>query len=211
MNPAEEPAEELVEELVVLVDDEGRAVGTMPKRQAHHQSTPLHLAFSCYVFDSDDRLLLTRRALHKATWPGVWTNSFCGHPGPGEDLAEAVRRRGQQELGLTLAAVELALPAFRYRAVMPNGVRENELCPVFTARVDAVPHPEPEEVAEVAWVDWVAFRDDVLAGRRAVSPWCVEQVAALAAAEVSPGRFAAASADDLPAAARPDLPASGEE
>lgn len=197
MAPQPEPPE-----LVVLVDDAGHAVGTAAKAVVHHTATPLHLAFSCYLFDGAGRLLLTRRALDKPTWPGAWTNSFCGHPAPGEDLAEAVRRRAGQELGTRLADLRLALPAFRYDATMPSGVRENELCPVFTAiTVDEV-RADPAEVAEWAWVDWAGFRDDVLAGRRVVSPWAERQVRDLAAAEVSPGVFAVASADDLPPAAR---------
>jgi isopentenyl-diphosphate Delta-isomerase len=190
------------EELVVLLDDAGRSIGTAPKRTVHHEATPLHLAFSCYVFDADRRLLLTRRALHKPTWPGVWTNSFCGHPAPGEQLVEAVRRRGEQELGARLESLELVLPAFRYDATMPNGVRENELCPVFTAVATGPVRPDPDEVADCEWAPWSEFRHAVLAGARPVSPWCVEQVVALAAAETAPGRFATASYDDLPPAAR---------
>ena len=190
-------------ELVVLVDDDGNAIGTAPKAEVHHESTPLHLAFSCYVFDADGRTLLSRRALHKATWPGVWSNSFCGHPGPGEDLANAVRRRAQQELGLILGSLQLALPAFRYEATMSNGVRENELCPVYVAAADSDAVADPAEVAELKWVDWPVFRDAVLAGRRDVSPWCAQQVAALATVEEAPGRFTTASPSRLPTTARP--------
>ncbi|MGN6575915.1 MAG: isopentenyl-diphosphate Delta-isomerase [Nocardioides sp.] len=190
------------EELVVLVDDDGFALGAIPKRTAHHQATPLHLAFSCYVFDGDGRLLLTRRALHKPTWPGVWTNSFCGHPAPGEDMVAAVRRRATQELGATLTSLELVLPRFRYQATMANGVRENELCPVFVATTAEPVRPDPAEVDDTEWVAWETFRREVIDGSRPVSPWCIEQVAALSGVEGEPGRFAAASYDELPPAAR---------
>jgi isopentenyl-diphosphate delta-isomerase len=190
------------EEVVILVDEEGYALGTTPKATVHHRSTPLHLAFSCYVLDPDERLLVTRRALHKPTWPGVWTNSFCGHPGPGEELTAGVRRRAEQELGLGLDSLQLTLPAFRYRATMANGVRENELCPVFVATTAGPASPDPAEVDDHTWEDWATFREAVLAGRRDVSPWCVEQVAALAAVEERPVQFTPGSAADLPPAAQ---------
>jgi isopentenyl-diphosphate delta-isomerase len=172
LRPGERPGEEVV----VLLDEDGRAVGTEPKATVHHTETPLHLAFSCYLFDRDGRLLLTQRALHKPTWPGAWTNSVCGHPAPGEPVEDAVRRRVRAEVGAVAEDVRLLLPAFRYRAVMPNGVVENEMCPVLVATTSGDLDPDPDEVADTAWVDWAEFRAEVLDGIRQVSPWCVEQV-----------------------------------
>lgn len=189
-------------ELVVLVDEDGNATGSALKATVHHGQTPLHLAFSCYVFDRSGRLLTTQRALDKATFPGVWTNSFCGHPAPGEDMFEAVTRRARQELGLALEGLTVALPAFRYTAVGDNGVHENELCPVFTATASTDATPDLTEVAALEWVPWVEFRDDVLAGERRVSTWCASQVAELAGREVGDGRFAEAAVEELPPAAR---------
>jgi isopentenyl-diphosphate delta-isomerase len=186
-------------ELVVLLSEAGEPVGTAPKHSVHHAETPLHLAFSCYVFDDSGALLVTRRALHKVTWPGVWTNTVCGHPGPGEDLVSAVRRRAADELGIGLADVRLALPAFRYRAVMADGVVENEMCPVFVAYTTDRVRADPDEVDSFEWVPWGDFRSAVLSGERPVSPWCVEQVAALPA---DPLDAPAADPADLPAAAR---------
>ena len=186
-------------EQVVLLDEDGRATGTMPKAEVHHRQTPLHLAFSCYLFDDHGRLLLTRRAGTKKTWPGVWTNTCCGHPAPGEPLTEAVTRRLREELGVRAEALRLVLPAFRYRAVMPDGTVENEMCPVLVGRCadPSALDPDPDEVGDVEWVGWATFRDDVLAGRRAVSPWSVEQVAALPAepwsAPPADGRLPAAA------------------
>ena len=187
-------------EQVVLLDEDGRAIGVADKATVHHAATPLHLAFSCYVFDADGAVLVTQRALHKPTWPGAWTNSVCGHPAPGEDLADAVRRRARDELGLELDDIRLALPTFRYRAVMPDGVVENEMCPVVTARTRGTVRPSPDEVASYAWVDWPEFRSSVLDGTREVSPWCVEQVVVL---PEHPTHADAAPSHALPPAALP--------
>ncbi|WP_026874529.1 isopentenyl-diphosphate Delta-isomerase [Jiangella gansuensis] len=190
------------EEHVVLLDESGASVGTALKRDVHHRATPLHLAFSCYVFDTAGSLLVTRRAGAKATWPDTWTNSFCGHPGPGEDMPSAVERRASDELGLPITGLRAVLPGFRYRAVMPNGVVENEICPVFAAVADGDPAPDPSEVGEYAWEPWPRFRDTVLAGGRPVSPWCAEQVPLLATLGDDPRDWPAAPWSALPPAAR---------
>lgn len=185
-------------ESVVLLDESGRAVGTMAKSDVHHRDTPLHLAFSCYVFDAEGRVLVTRRALDKPTFPGVWTNSCCGHPAPGEEIRDAVRRRVGEELGLVLADLRLLLPRFRYRAVMDDGVTENEMCPVFVARTTDLVRADPDEVDDVGWEPWSAFRSGVLDGTRPVSSWCREQVQELPA---DPLGAAEAAYDGLPPAA----------
>jgi isopentenyl-diphosphate delta-isomerase len=171
------------EELVVLLDEAGRPAGTMPKGQVHGPDTPLHLAFSVYLFDRGGRFLATRRALAKRTWPGVWTNSCCGHPAPGEDPAAAARRRVGEELGLHPGRLDPVLPSFAYRAVAADGIVENELCPVYFAHLDGDPEPpptpDPREVAEWRWVPWEAFRAVAATAPWALSPWSVEQVAAL--------------------------------
>ncbi len=186
-------------ELVVLLDEDGRAVGTADKAGVHHAETPLHLAFSVHLFDGDGKVLVTRRALTKQTFPGVWTNSCCGHPAPGEDLAAAVRRRVRQELGVDVDDLRLVLPAFRYRAEQ-DGVVENEMCPVYTGLVRDPVDPEPSEVDSVAWVPWAEFRAGVLDGTRRVSVWCREQVAQLPA---DPLASPEAPHTDLPPAVQP--------
>ncbi|WP_374971000.1 isopentenyl-diphosphate Delta-isomerase [Terrabacter sp. BE26] len=190
------------EELVVLVAADGHAVGTAPKATVHHAETPLHLAFSVYLFDDAGSVLVTRRALHKATFPGVWTNSACGHPAPGEPVEDAVQRRGRQELGLDVHDLRLVLPRFSYRAEM-DGVVEWELCPVLAGRVAGVapePRPDPDEVAAAEWAPWDAFAADVLAGRREVSTWCREQVAELDRLGPDPAAWPSADPADLPGA-----------
>lgn len=161
---------------VVLVDESGTTLGTAPRLGVHTTDTPLHQAFSLYLFDDQGRVLITRRALAKLTWPGVWTNACCGHPRPGEELGDAVRRRLGEELGLQVEDLQLVLPDFRYRAVDASGIVEHELCPVLVGRASGDLQPDPDEVAEHAWVAWA----DLVAAMRATpavySPWSALQV-----------------------------------
>lgn len=169
-------------ERVVLLDDAGTPIGVADKATIHGSDTPLHLAFSCHVSDARGRILVTRRALTKSAWPGVWTNSFCGHPAPDEPMTEAVERRAAHELGIRLHRLTLVLPHFRYRAVDAAGVVENEICPVFTATTEDAILPAPDEVAEWRWVDPGILTDVVEAAPWAFSPWLTLQLPALRAA-----------------------------
>ncbi|MFH5823635.1 isopentenyl-diphosphate Delta-isomerase [Georgenia sp. AZ-5] len=164
-------------EEVVLLDDAGRPVGTADKALVHGADTPLHQAFSCHVFDRAGRVLVTRRALTKLTWPGVWTNSFCGHPAPGERVEDALARRGRFELGIDVTHPAVVLPEFRYRAVDASGVVENEICPVYAARFDGELAAEPDEVAEYRWVSPQDLLTAVRAAPFTFSPWLVLQLA----------------------------------
>lgn len=172
--PADDPRD-----LVVLLDAEHRPAGTARRSEVHGHDTPLHLAFSCYLFDDRGRVLLTRRALGKRSWPGVWTNSFCGHPRPGETLEDAVRRHGRSELGTDARRLRSVLPEFSYRAIDAAGIVENEFCPVFAARADGDLRPHPDEVAELRWIGVDELRETLRVAPWAVSPWLVAQTAAL--------------------------------
>jgi len=167
---------ELSPELVVLLDDAGTAVGVADKYAVHTSDTPLHLAFSCHVYGPDGRVLVTRRALSKLTWPGVWTNSFCGHPSPDESMESALKRRAEFELGLSIESIELVLPDFRYRAVDASGIVENEICPVFRAVTTVDPVANPSEVAEWAWLEPSALLTAAASAPFAFSPWLVWQL-----------------------------------
>lgn len=164
---------------VILLDESGEPVGTMSKRSVHTADTPLHLAFSVYLFDSDDRVLLTRRALSKITWPGVWSNSCCGHVRPGEGTEDAAVRRLREELGLSVDRLDLIVPDFRYRARSPQGIVENEVCPVFAANLgdasDVALSPDPEEVMAWTWVPWPSFCAVASDAPALISPWAALQ------------------------------------
>jgi isopentenyl-diphosphate Delta-isomerase len=161
----------MTHEQVVLVDEAGTPIGTADKLAVHTAETALHLAFSCHVYSPSGQVLVTRRALGKLTWAGVWTNSFCGHPAPGESLEDAIARRAAYELGITVSDLEVVLPDFRYRAVDASGIVENEICPVYRATTADDVAPNPDEVSEFAWVDPAALHDAAVAAPYAFSPW----------------------------------------
>lgn len=172
-------------DLVVLLDEARRPVGTAPREGVHGTDTPLHLAYSCWLLDSDGYFLITRRALSKRSWPGVWTNSFCGHPRPGESLVDAVARGGRTELGVEVISITSLLPEFAYRATDANGVVENEVCPVFVARTKGMLSPDPTEVAEYHWIHLDDLRAALDTAPWAVSPWLRAQ-----AAQIDPSGWA---------------------
>lgn len=165
-------------ETVVLLDDRGEPIGTQDKAAVHTEATPLHLAFSLYLFDGADRVLLTRRALSKKTWPGVWTNTCCGHPAPGETPEQAVRRRLPEELGVEVADLSPVLPDFAYTATDASGIVENEVCPVFAGRLHPSDRlaPNTGEVMDWAWTPWDQLVAAVAATPFVFSPWAVAQV-----------------------------------
>ena len=140
------------EERVVLLDDEHRPAGTMPKADVHGPDTPLHLAFSVYVFDRRGRFLATRRALSKRTWAGVWSNTCCGHPYPGEAPFAAAARRTFEELGVSPSLLAEA-GTVRYNHPDPDsGLVEQEYNHLFVGMVQSPLRPDPEEVGATAFV-----------------------------------------------------------
>ncbi|MFI6030410.1 isopentenyl-diphosphate Delta-isomerase [Amycolatopsis magusensis] len=187
-------------EQVVLLDEQGHAIGVADKAGVHHRQTPLHLAFSAYAFNERGQFLLTRRAFGKRTFPGMWTNSCCGHPAPGEDMSDGIVRRLSQELGLTSIGIDLVLPEFQYRAEM-DGVVENEKCPVWRVEVIGEPEPDPTEVDAYRWVEWNQLVREIEDGSQAISPWCREQLAELRTLGPDPLDWPSAEHTRLPPAA----------
>ncbi len=175
-------------ELVVLVDENNHEIGTAPKETVHTQNTPLHRGFSLFLFNSKNELLLTRRALTKKTFPGVWTNTVCGHPAPGESAVAAAKRRLKDELGIDLQgprpgnqgeALVREVAPYRYRFADANGIVENEICPVLVAHADIEPKPNKDEIEAWKWIDWKEFLVEIKQNHTFYSPWCTEEAVIL--------------------------------
>ena len=142
-------------EFIYYVDKNDQPTGQISEKYAaHNANTKLHAAFSCYIFNDKGQFLVTQRAFSKKVWPGVWTNSCCGHPAPGESRQDAIARRLQYELGMTAKDVQVVLPKYTYKTPPYNGIVEYEFCPVYVALATSQPKPNLDEVESVYWMDW---------------------------------------------------------
>jgi len=166
------------EEYVVLVDETDREIGIEKKSRVHSSSTPLHRAFSLFLFSSTKELLLQQRSWTKKTWPGIWSNSCCGHPLPGESYESAVLRRTKFELGIKLHTVT-RISDYRY-CFSKDGVMENEICPIYIGLYDGDMVPCPDEIQAVQWINWEDWVEKTLRSPDLYTPWCVEETGILA-------------------------------
>lgn len=160
-----------IHEPIILCDDFGAATGVAEKLTAHTANTPRHLAFSCYVFNEAGEILVTQRALTKKVWPGVWTNTVCGHPAPGETFEQAILRRLNYELGMNATEIQVVLPNYSYTTPAFNEIIENEVCPVFFAKALGAPKPNPQEVMAFKWLSWGNYAQELQQDTANVFSW----------------------------------------
>jgi isopentenyl-diphosphate delta-isomerase len=155
-------------ERVVIVDCEDRAIGTEEKLQAHRRPL-LHRAFSVFLYDPRGRLLLQRRALDKYHSGGSWTNTCCGHPLPGEDIAAAARRRLGEELGILCPLYQVG--SFIYSATLGPDLYEHELDHVLAGEWQGTPDPDPAEVMDWRWARPERIRRELRHNPTAFTAW----------------------------------------
>ena len=155
-------------EQLILVDEHDRELGACGKLEAHRAGA-LHRAFSVFVFDRRGRLLMQKRARDKYHSAGLWSNTACGHPRPGEATAEAARRRLREEMGFDCALREAF--GFVYRAELEGALVEYEYDHVFFGTHEADPAPDPTEVEEWRWVGMDELRRGLREEPRRYSYW----------------------------------------
>jgi isopentenyl-diphosphate Delta-isomerase len=155
---------------VILVDAADRPLGRAPKLDVHRDGR-LHRAVSVVLMDAAGRVLIQRRALGKYHSAGLWSNTCCGHPRPGEDIVTAGQRRLHAELGIE--DVDLRpISSFVYRADLGGGLVEHELDHVLLGRWQGTPQPDPQEVADWRW-------EDLSVHPARYSAWCRAVLAAV--------------------------------
>lgn len=135
-------------EEVVLVNEKDESIGRMEKIEAHEKGL-LHRAISVFIFNEKGEMLLQKRALHKYHSAGLWTNTCCSHPRPGEDSKMAAERRLFEEMGINTSLIHKG--QFIYKTEFSNGLTEFELDHVFTGIYNENPELNPEEAADFCW------------------------------------------------------------
>lgn len=138
------------DETVILVDGKNRPCGHREKHAAHQTDPARHRAFSVFIFNKKGEMLIQRRALGKYHSPGLWANSCCGHPRPGEEPVKAAKRRLEEELGFTTDLAEKTQVSY-FLKLTPN-LWEIEFTHVFHGIFDGDFIPNPEEVCEIMWI-----------------------------------------------------------
>jgi len=148
----------MTQEHVILVNEKDEPLGTMEKMEAHEKAM-LHRAFSVFIFNQNNELMLQQRALHKYHSPGLWTNTCCSHQREGEDSESAGIRRLREEMGFETSLTFKGL--FIYRAPFDNGLTEHELDHILVGHYDGEPQINPEEVASWRWISMDDLKKDI--------------------------------------------------
>lgn len=159
-----------MEEFINLVDEKGKRIGEMEKLEAHVKGE-LHEAFSIFVFNENNELLLQRRALGKYHSGGLWTNTCCSHARVGEDVESAAHRRLAEEMGFDCGLKEAGI--FKYRSEdVGNGLIEHEFDHIFIGNIGAADiAPDPREVAEWKWMDVDGIKSDISENPSEYTAW----------------------------------------
>lgn len=157
-----------MEEQVILVNENDEKIGLMPKLEAHEKGL-LHRAFSVFIFNDKNELMLQQRAWGKYHSPGLWTNTCCSHQRDGETSLEAGTRRLQEEMGFTAPLKETT--SFIYKAPFDNGLTEHELDHILVGKYNGEPSINKEEVAAWKWMLLEEVKDDIVKNPDDYTAW----------------------------------------
>jgi isopentenyl-diphosphate delta-isomerase len=156
------------EEKVILVNEKDEPIGLMPKMEAHEKGL-LHRAFSVFVFNDKNELMLQQRALSKYHSPGLWTNTCCSHQREGESNIEAGKRRLHEEMGFSTDLKDTM--AFIYKAPFDNGLTEHEFDHILVGNFNDVPNLNPQEVSAWKWMKLEAVQKDMQTHPERYTEW----------------------------------------
>lgn len=158
----------MAEEKVILVNEKDEQIGLMEKIEAHEKAL-LHRAFSVFVFNDKQELMIQQRALSKYHSPGLWTNTCCSHQREGESNIEAGKRRLQEEMGFSTDLKDTI--SFIYKAPFDNGLTEHEFDHILVGNFEGKPDLNPDEVAAWKWVSLEDLKVDMKKNPHIYTEW----------------------------------------
>jgi isopentenyl-diphosphate delta-isomerase len=158
----------MIEEQVILVNENNEQIGLMPKLEAHEKAI-LHRAFSVFIFNNDNELMLQQRALSKYHSPGLWTNTCCSHQRDGESNIQAGKRRLQEEMGFVTELEESI--SFIYKAPFDNGLTEHEFDHILIGKFLQDPIINTDEVKAWKWMPLQAVKRDIVQQPELYTAW----------------------------------------
>ncbi|MUP46375.1 isopentenyl-diphosphate Delta-isomerase [Gramella sp. BOM4] len=158
----------MAQEKVILVNEKDEQIGLMEKIEAHEKAL-LHRAFSVFVFNEKNELMIQQRALSKYHSPGLWTNTCCSHQREGESNIEAGKRRLMEEMGFTTDLKDTI--SFIYKAPFDNGLTEHEFDHILVGNFEGEPNLNPDEVAAWKWVDMEELKADMKKNPQIYTEW----------------------------------------
>jgi len=158
----------MIEEKVILVNEQDEQIGLMSKLEAHEKGL-LHRAFSVFVFNDNNELMLQQRALNKYHSPGLWTNTCCSHQRDGESNIEAGKRRLKEEMGFVTDLKETT--SFIYKAPFDNGLTEHEFDHILVGHYNKSPIINKEEVADWKWKSLEDVKVDIALHPEQYTEW----------------------------------------
>lgn len=154
---------------LILVDRADHEIGHLDKLACHAGNGVLHRAFSLFIFNGRDELLVQQRSARKRLWPNFWSNSCCSHPRQGESLTTAIHRRLMEELGLRCPLDFLF--KFEYQAQYNASGAEHELCSVFFGRTNTPVHANRDEIAAWRWIALPDLQAELASDADCYTPW----------------------------------------
>ena len=158
----------MIDEHVILVNEKDEQIGLMPKMEAHEKAV-LHRAFSVFIFNSKNELMLQQRAAHKYHSPNLWTNTCCSHQRDGESNIEAGIRRLSEEMGFITSLKEVT--SFIYKAPFDNGLTEHEFDHVMIGFYEMDPVINKKEVKDWKWMPLESVKSDILMNPEIYTAW----------------------------------------
>lgn len=157
------------QEKLILVDEKDNVIGSEEKNKCHEGRGILHRAFTIFIFNNQNQVLLQRRSEFKKLWPLFWDGSCAGHPRENEDFKESAERRLKEELGIECDLK--MIDKFQYQANYKNIGSENEICAILTGRYNGEIKPNLKEVAELRWINKDELRQEIFEKNSYFTPW----------------------------------------